>query len=101
PEASGHYERKSFPQRDKYAEFGAEGVQIGNASAWREPKLVSQWLRTETPISFEIVGTRADLAPAEIKHPKTALASAAHDLPIHKIVSGQLASFCRAAAVIG
>src|SRR5690606_34135242 len=59
-----------------------------------------QWLRFESPVYLETVRARIPLATTKIKNLITFLATASHELPVHKIISGKLSGFFCTATII-
>src|SRR6266568_3515657 len=96
-----HRKGQPLPQLDKHPKLWIERVQVRDLLPRCKTVLVDQRRRFETPIGFEIVGSRTPLAAAKVKLAKAALAGPPHNLPVHEVICRQSTRVRCAAAVIG
>src|SRR5215470_8046367 len=83
-------QRQPPPESDESAVLRVERVRVRNLVPAEKRVLVVQRLRVEAPVLLEVERAGAALAAAVVEDPATALAAAAHQLPVLEVVRREL-----------
>src|SRR5262249_27232819 len=93
-------ERQALPQRDQSAIPRVRRIDARECVPVFKIVLMSHRPWLETPVSLEVIGACADLAPAKIKILVSHLTCPPHHLPIEQIICAELTGLRSAACVV-
>src|SRR4029077_13232522 len=92
--------RNAFPDLRRKLEAWVRRRKVWQALPPNQIKLIGQRPLAHTPLRFEEVRTRPQLAASEVVAAQSTLARAAQDFPVHVIVGRELPAFQQRTAVI-